>query len=114
MSFINNIFISPVKSLFYYFYLGATEVIGVFSGFDLNSPVYSSEIQCPALGVDLRIFDNEGNLNVSKYVTDYQLHKCSESLRSINKTFFLSKRDFIHRFLKDSKIYISYAFDILI
>ncbi|KAG8195200.1 hypothetical protein JTE90_027943 [Oedothorax gibbosus] len=40
---------------------GATEVIGVFSGFDYNSPVYSSEIQCPALGVDLRTFDDEGN-----------------------------------------------------
>ncbi|XP_054719785.1 acetoacetyl-CoA synthetase-like [Uloborus diversus] len=45
---------------------GATEVIGVFSGFDLNSPVYSSEIQCPALGVDLQIFDDEGNNVVGK------------------------------------------------
>ncbi|KAF8781718.1 Acetoacetyl-CoA synthetase like protein [Argiope bruennichi] len=45
---------------------GATEVIGVFSGFDYNSPVYSSEIQCPALGVDIRIFDDEGNSIVGK------------------------------------------------
>ncbi|XP_042895655.1 acetoacetyl-CoA synthetase-like isoform X4 [Parasteatoda tepidariorum] len=45
---------------------GATEVIGVFSGFDYNSPVYSSEIQCPALGVDIKIFDEEGNSIVGK------------------------------------------------
>ncbi|CAL1289690.1 unnamed protein product [Larinioides sclopetarius] len=45
---------------------GATEVIGVFSGFDYNSPVYSSEIQCPALGVDIRIFDDKGNSIVGK------------------------------------------------
>lgn len=45
---------------------GATEVIGVFSGFDLNTPVYSSEIQCPALGVDLKIFDTEGNSVIGK------------------------------------------------
>ncbi|CAL1286765.1 unnamed protein product [Larinioides sclopetarius] len=45
---------------------GSTESMGVFSGFDLNSPVYSSEIQCPALGVDIRIFDDEGNSIVGK------------------------------------------------
>ncbi|XP_055933306.1 acetoacetyl-CoA synthetase-like isoform X1 [Argiope bruennichi] len=40
---------------------GATEVIGVFSGFDWNTPVYSAEIQAPALGVDWKCFDAEGN-----------------------------------------------------
>ncbi|GFY60119.1 acetoacetyl-CoA synthetase [Trichonephila inaurata madagascariensis] len=45
---------------------GATEVIGVFSGFDYNTPVYSSQIQCPALGVDIRIFDDEGNSILGK------------------------------------------------
>lgn len=43
---------------------GATEVIGVFSGFDYNTPVYSSEIQCLALGVDIKIFDDAGLENV--------------------------------------------------
>lgn len=42
------------------FFSGATEVIGVFSGFDLNTPVYSAEIQAPALGVDLKCFDEQG------------------------------------------------------
>ncbi|PRD35318.1 UNVERIFIED_CONTAM: Acetoacetyl-CoA synthetase [Trichonephila clavipes] len=45
---------------------GATEVIGVFSGFDYNIPVNSSQIQCPALGVDIRIFDDEGNSILGK------------------------------------------------
>ncbi|CAL1286762.1 unnamed protein product [Larinioides sclopetarius] len=44
----------------------ATECMGIFSGFDLNSPVYSSEIQYPALGVDIRIIDDEGNSVVGK------------------------------------------------
>lgn len=49
-----------VKWFFIYSFLGATEVIGVFSGFDLNTPVYSAEIQAPALGVDLKCFDEQG------------------------------------------------------
>ncbi|CAL1286775.1 unnamed protein product [Larinioides sclopetarius] len=45
---------------------GTTEVIGEFSGFDYNTQNYSAEIQCPALGVDIRIFDEEGNSIVEK------------------------------------------------
>ncbi|KAG8195201.1 hypothetical protein JTE90_027944 [Oedothorax gibbosus] len=40
---------------------GATEVLGAFSGVDLNSPFYMCEIQAPALGVDLHCFDDRGN-----------------------------------------------------
>ncbi|XP_035221381.1 acetoacetyl-CoA synthetase-like [Stegodyphus dumicola] len=49
------------KDMFLNCLYGATEVIGVFSGFDLNTPVYSAEIQAPALGVDLKCFDEQGN-----------------------------------------------------
>lgn len=49
------------KDLFVNCLYGATEVIGVFSGFDLNIPVYSAEIQAAALGVDLKCFDEQGN-----------------------------------------------------
>ncbi|KAG8195203.1 hypothetical protein JTE90_027946 [Oedothorax gibbosus] len=40
---------------------GSTETFGIFSGFDLNSPLYMCEIQAPALGVDLHCFDDKGN-----------------------------------------------------
>ncbi|KAG8195207.1 hypothetical protein JTE90_027950 [Oedothorax gibbosus] len=49
------------KDMFLNCLYGATEVIGVFSGFDYNLPVFSAEIQAPALGVDLKCFDSEGN-----------------------------------------------------
>ncbi|XP_054720481.1 acetoacetyl-CoA synthetase-like [Uloborus diversus] len=49
------------KDVFLNCLYGATEVIGVFSGFDFNTPVYSAEIQAPALGVDLKCIDAQGN-----------------------------------------------------
>ncbi|XP_071035610.1 acetoacetyl-CoA synthetase isoform X3 [Parasteatoda tepidariorum] len=49
------------KDLFVNCLYGATEVVGVFAGFDLNLPAYSAEIQAPALGVDIKCFDEEGN-----------------------------------------------------
>ncbi|GIY39602.1 acetoacetyl-CoA synthetase [Caerostris darwini] len=39
---------------------GATEVVGAFSGSDLNSPFHACECQVPSLGVDLHIFDEKG------------------------------------------------------
>ncbi|GFS87519.1 acetoacetyl-CoA synthetase, partial [Nephila pilipes] len=39
----------------------ATEVFGAFSGFDFNTPSYGGEIQAPALGVDIRCYDHNGN-----------------------------------------------------
>ncbi|KAG8195206.1 hypothetical protein JTE90_027949 [Oedothorax gibbosus] len=49
------------KDLFVGSMYGATEVFGAFSGFDLNSPSYGGEIQAPALGVDIRCLDQDGN-----------------------------------------------------
>ena len=42
---------------------GATEVLGTFSGFNLNMPVYAGEIQAPSLGVDIQCFDETGRVN---------------------------------------------------
>nr|XP_042895674.1 acetoacetyl-CoA synthetase [Parasteatoda tepidariorum] len=39
---------------------GATEVFGAFSGFEFNTPSYGGEIQAPALGVDIKCYDENG------------------------------------------------------
>ncbi|GIY39596.1 acetoacetyl-CoA synthetase [Caerostris darwini] len=49
------------KDLFVGSMYGATEVFGAFSGFDFNTPSYGGEIQAPALGVDIRCYDYNGN-----------------------------------------------------
>ncbi|GFR28115.1 acetoacetyl-CoA synthetase [Trichonephila clavata] len=49
------------KDLFVGSMYGATEVFGAFSGFDFNTPSYGGEIQAPALGVDIRCYDHNGN-----------------------------------------------------
>ncbi|KAG8195205.1 hypothetical protein JTE90_027948 [Oedothorax gibbosus] len=69
-----NIGASPLKRSHYEFVLkyvkkdvyigynyGATEVFGSFSGYDLNSPAHMCEMQVPALGVDMHVFDEQGN-----------------------------------------------------
>lgn len=53
----------------------------MFSGFDLNTPAYSSEIQCPALGVDLKIFDTEGK--EEKYLRNNNKHGRQTSINEI-------------------------------
>ncbi|KFM69966.1 Acetoacetyl-CoA synthetase, partial [Stegodyphus mimosarum] len=39
---------------------GATETFGCFTGADMNLPVYAGEIQVPALGMDIRVVDENG------------------------------------------------------
>lgn len=41
-------------------FLGATEVFGSFSGYDLNSPAHMCEMQVPALAVDMHCYDEQG------------------------------------------------------
>ncbi|KAG8198892.1 hypothetical protein JTE90_015106 [Oedothorax gibbosus] len=45
---------------------GSTETFGSFSGTDLNTPGYANEVQVPALGRDLQVFDKRGEPVFSK------------------------------------------------
>ncbi|GIY37652.1 acetoacetyl-CoA synthetase [Caerostris darwini] len=49
------------KDLFILSLYGSTEVLGTFTSCDLNSTLHTCECQVPSLGVDLHIFDEEGN-----------------------------------------------------
>ncbi|KFM80138.1 Acetoacetyl-CoA synthetase, partial [Stegodyphus mimosarum] len=48
------------KDIFVAILYGATETFGCFTGVDLNLPLYAGEAQVPALGMDIRVVDENG------------------------------------------------------
>ncbi|PRD35317.1 UNVERIFIED_CONTAM: Acetoacetyl-CoA synthetase [Trichonephila clavipes] len=49
------------KDLFVGCMYGASEGMGTFSAYNLNMPAYACESQIPALGINLQVYDPEGN-----------------------------------------------------
>ncbi len=45
---------------------GGTDIIGCFAGGNPCLPVYSGELQCRALGMDVKVFDDDGNELIGK------------------------------------------------